>query len=97
MPDDFFTIGLAEVLIRGGQKGEGEKLISDIIGYSKAYLEYAVSRKLRDRFALDYPIGINMQALLDIYNISVSLKMDTLTKTIEPDISKYYNRFYSTK
>ena len=30
MPNDFFTIGLAEVLIRGGQKAEGEKLINEI-------------------------------------------------------------------
>ncbi len=29
MPNDFFTIGLAEVLLRAGKKEEGEKLIND--------------------------------------------------------------------
>ena len=38
-----------------------------------------------------------MQALLDIYNMSLSLKMDSLTKTIEPEINKYYSRFYPVK
>jgi hypothetical protein len=50
-----------------------------------------------DRFGLDYPIGINMQALLDVYNMSLGLKMDSLTKTVEQDINKYYGRFYSVK
>ena len=97
MPNDFFSLGLAEVLIRGGQKDEGEKLINEIISYSKEYLDYAISIESGDRFGLDYPIGINMQALLDIYNMSLSLKLDSLTKIIEPDINKYYGRLYSVK
>jgi hypothetical protein len=97
LPDDFFTVGLAEVLIRGGQRVEGEKLIGDIISYAKEYLEYAITLSSGDRFGFDYPIGINVQALYDIYNMSVSLKMDSLTKAIEPDISKYYSKFYPAK
>ena len=97
MPNDFFSIGLAEVLIRGGQSAEGESLIKEITGYSKEYLEYAISQGTAGVFGLDYPIGINMQALLDIYNMSLELKMDSLTKTIEPDINKYYSRLYSAK
>jgi hypothetical protein len=97
MPNDFFTLGLAEVLIRGGQKQEGEKIINEVINYSKEYLEYAMTLESIDRFGLDYPIGINMQALLDVYNMSLGLKMDSLTKTVEQDINKYYGRFYSVK
>ena len=97
MPYDFFTIGLAEVLVRGGKTTEGESLINEITGYSKEYLEYAISQSNAGRFGLDYPIGINMQALLDIYNMSLKLKMDSLTKTIEPEINKYYSRLYSAK
>lgn len=97
MPNDFFSLGMAEVLLRGGQKDEGEKLINEIISYSKEYLDYAISIGAGDRFGLDYPIGINMQALLDIYNMSLSMKLDSLTKTIEPDINKYYGRLYSVK
>ena len=43
MPNDFFTIGLAEVLIMAGKKEEGEKLLNEILDYSKTYLEYAIS------------------------------------------------------
>ena len=75
MPNDFFTIGLAEVLIRAGKTEEGEKLLSEVIDYSKKYLDYAISLKPEERFGLDYPTGINMQALLDIYNMSVKFEI----------------------
>ena len=32
------------------------------------------------QFGMDYPIGINMQALLDINNMAINLKMDDLVK-----------------
>jgi hypothetical protein len=47
------------------------------------------------RFGLDYPIGINMQALLDIYNMSMTLKLDELTQSLEPEINNYYSILYS--
>jgi len=97
MPYDFFTIEIAEVLIRAGKTDEGEKLINDIIKYSKEYLEYAISLKPEDRYGLEYPTGINMQGLLDIYNMSVRLKLNTLVLTIEPEINKYYGKLYSSK
>jgi hypothetical protein len=97
MPNDFFSIGLAEVLIRAGKTDEGEKLLADVIGYSKKYLEYAISLTPGERFGLEYPTGINMQALLDIYNMSVSLKLNSITSAVEPDINNYYSKLYSVK
>lgn len=97
LPNDFFSAGLAEVLIRAGKKEEGEKIIDEIIRYSQEYLEYAVRMGDKSRYGLDYPIGINMQAMLDIYNMSMKLKMDSLTQAIEPPLQKYYNLLYSTK
>jgi hypothetical protein len=97
IPNDFFTIGLAEVLIRAGRNEEGESLLAEIIDYSKEYLDYAVSLNPEKRFGLEYPTGINMQALLDIYNMSVDLKLMTLTGSIEPLINDYYSRLYSVK
>ena len=67
---------LAEVLIKSRKKGRGEKLINDIIKYSKEYLDYAINLRPEDRFGLEYPIGINMQGLLDIYNMAIRLKMN---------------------
>ena len=97
MPNDFFTIGLAEVLVRSGKKEEGEKLLRDVLDYSKGYLEYTVNLRPEERFGLDYPMGISMQSLLDIYNLSVKLKLDSLTAVVEPDINNYYSRLYSVK
>jgi len=95
MPNDFFSLSLAEVLIRAGKKEEGEQLVKDIISYSKEYLDYAISLKQSERFGLEYPTGINMQAMLDIYNMSVSLKLNSITLIIEPEINNYYSRLYS--
>ncbi|MCX6322293.1 MAG: DUF2723 domain-containing protein [Bacteroidia bacterium] len=95
MPNDFFSLGLAEVLIKAGKREEGEKLLSEVIGYSKKYLDYAISIKPEKRFGLEYPTGINMQCLLDIYNMSVSLKLNSVTGIIEPEINNYYSKLYS--
>jgi hypothetical protein len=97
LPQDFFSVGLAEVLIRAGQKEEGEKLIGGIINYSKEYLNYAISLKPGNDFGLDYAVGINMQALLDIYKMAVNLKDDSLAAIVEPLINTYYGKLYSGK
>jgi hypothetical protein len=95
MPDDFFSIGIAEVLIRAGKTEEGEKILNDVVGYSKEYLDYAISLNPGERFGLEYPTGINMQALLDIYNMSLRLKLASLTLSTESEINNYYGKLYS--
>jgi hypothetical protein len=97
LPYDFFAIGLAEVLIRSGQKDEGEKLIGSIINYSREYLEYAAGLGSDDRFGLDYPTGLSMQALLDIYKVAVALGDDNLINMTETLINNYYDKLYSRK
>ena len=97
LPYDFFITGIAEVLIRAGKTEEGEKLLNDVIKYSKEYLDYAISLKPEERYGLDYPSGINMQCLLDIYNISMKLKLNSVTQTLEPEINNYYGRLFSSK
>ena len=97
MPDDFYSIGFAEILLKAGKKEEGEKLIGEIVSYAKEYLDYAVSLDPGKRFGMEYPNGINMQTMLDIYNLSMALKMDSLTTIVEPMINNYYSRLYSAK
>jgi hypothetical protein len=97
MPNDFFSIGLAEVLIRAGKKEEGEMLLKEIMAYARTYLEYSISITPQERWGLDYAMGISMQSMLDIYNLSVKLKLDSLTAVIEPEINNYYSRLYSVK
>jgi hypothetical protein len=97
MPNDFFTIGLAEVLIRAGQKEEGEKLLNEVLDYARTYLDYSISQRPEDRFGLDYPMGINMQSMLDIYNLAIKLNLDSLKAVVEPELNNYYARLYSVK
>ena len=97
MPDDFFSIGLAEVLIRSGLRAEGEKIIYDIIAYAKEYLDFAIVARAENRYGMDYPVGINMQALLDIYRMSVEQGSDSITTTLEPDLNNYYTTLYSVE
>jgi hypothetical protein len=94
MGNDFFSIGPALVLLRAGKKEEGEKIINEIIAYSKQYLEYAISLDQKKRFGLEYPIGINMQALLEIYNLSVEFQLPGITSIVEPEINNYYGKLY---
>ena len=96
LPNDFFSIGIAEIFYLAGKPEEAEKLIMEIINYSKSYLDYALSIRAVERYGLDYSTGINMQCLLDIYNMSVRLKLESLTAVIEPEINNYYSRLYST-
>jgi hypothetical protein len=35
--------------------------------------------------------------LLDIYNMSLSLKLNSLTMKVEPEINNYYSKLYSVK
>ncbi len=97
MPYEFFTIGLAEVLIRAGNTDEGLTLLNDIILYAKEYLDYAVAVRGGNRFGLDYSIGINMQSLLDIYRLSTELGLESIILSLEPDLNNYYTRLYSAK
>jgi tetratricopeptide (TPR) repeat protein len=97
LPSDFFVLGLAEVLIRAGKEEEGNKIINDVIKYSKEYLDYAIGMDRDKQFGMDYPIGINMQSLLDINNMAINLKMDQLISTISPDVNRYYSILYSDK
>jgi hypothetical protein len=97
LPYDFFVIVDAEVLFRAGQAEEGNKIINDVIKYSKEYLDYAIAMDPDSRFGMDYPIGINMQALIDINKLAIDLKMDQLAQTVGTDVNKYYSILYSNK
>jgi len=97
LPYDFFVLGLGEVLIRAGNMEEGNRIISDVIAYSKEYLDHAVAMDPDRQFGMDYPIGINMQALLDINNMAIELKMDDLVEKVSTDVNKYYSILYSDK
>ncbi|MGB8492128.1 MAG: DUF2723 domain-containing protein [Bacteroidales bacterium] len=97
MPYDFFTLNIGEVLLKAGKHDEGMKLIDSIMNYSKQYLDYAISMNPGKRFGMDYPIGINMQTLLDVNNMAVSLKLDSLAQNVSKEANLYFSILYSNK
>ncbi|HUX94411.1 MAG TPA: DUF2723 domain-containing protein [Bacteroidales bacterium] len=97
LPNDFFSIGIAEVLYMAGRNNEAEDIVNEIINYSIAYLDYTMTLRAVERYGLDYATGINMQTLRDLYNLSVKLKLESLSAKIEPILSNYYSRLYSVK
>ena len=80
---------------RAGQTEEGDRIIAEVVKYAKEYLDYAVAIYPSKQFGMDYPIGINMQALLDINNIAIDLKMEELEASMTADINRYYSVLYS--
>jgi hypothetical protein len=97
LPHDYFSIGLAEVLVSSGKKEEGEKLLNDIISYSSGYLRFAMELKPEHRFGLDYPLGINMQSMIEIYRLGIKYNLNDFVKKIEPELNKFYSTLYSGK
>jgi hypothetical protein len=95
MPHDYFMTSIAEVFIRTGETRKGEEILKEVSDYAKGYLDYVIRLRQSDRFGLDMVKGINMQTLLDIYNMSVSLKLDSLADATEPLINNYYGKLYS--
>jgi tetratricopeptide (TPR) repeat protein len=97
IPDDFFSVGLAEVLIRAGEKEQGAELLNKIISYSREYLDYAVNLRPDKRFGMEMSNSMNIQALIDIYNFALSQKSDSLIAALEPLINDYYSKLFSVK
>jgi hypothetical protein len=95
IPHDYFSVGLAEALILCDHKEAGEKLLNEILLYCSDYLSYATSLRSNQRFGLEYPIGVNMQGLIEIYRMATRLKLDDLVKKVEPELNKYYPVLYS--
>ncbi len=96
MPHDYFSMEMAEVLIRAGKKEDGMKVLNEVQSYSESYLNYVMDLGPEGRFGLDYPIGINMQTMIDIYRMGMRLNMVEMVKQIEPQLNKYYSSLYST-
>jgi hypothetical protein len=97
LPNDYFNLLTAEVLIRTGKKEEGEKIIEEVISYTTDYLNFVIAIPRDQQFGLDYVKGINIQALIDIYRMGLRLNMTDLVKRVEPELNKFYSSLYSGK
>lgn len=97
MAYDYFTIAIAEVLLRAGETEKGEQLTGDIINYAKSYLNYIVMMDPSERYGLDYPMGINMQSIMDIYRMAANMNNSSLMEISETLMNQYYSVLYSNQ
>ena len=91
---NYYSINLFLGLYRAGDKESAMEIAGDIINNAKAYLDLVTQLESSRRYDLDYVIGLNMQALISLYNMSVSLGIDELMQEIEQDIDRYYNDLF---
>jgi len=94
MPHDYFSVTLAEVLIRGGEKEKGLQIINKIVDYARSYLKYIAGIPQGMRFGLEYPTGVNMQAMIDIYRMYNRLGMKEEAQSLENELGIYYQALY---
>lgn len=90
MPYDYFLTDIARAYIRAGETEKGLTLIDTILGLSYQYLELISRYGIRERFGLEYPIGINLQAVIEIYGIAEEFGLTELKARIEPDLNAFY-------
>ena len=69
-------------------------IATDIINNAKAYLDVVLQLEEGRRYDLDYVVGLNMQALISLYNMSSAMGIDELMVQIEQDIDRYYNELF---
>jgi hypothetical protein len=90
MPYDYFMTDITSALIRAGETEEGTELLETVISYSLGYLEYIAALPPSSRFGLEYPIGINMQAAIQIFHLTSDLGLEEIHNRIDPIVNRYY-------
>ncbi len=91
---NYYSINIFRGFYRAGEKDKAMAIATDIINNAKAYLDVVLQLEEGRRYDLDYVIGLNMQALISLYNMSSAMGIDELMVQIEEDIDRYYNKLF---
>jgi len=91
---NYYSINIFRALYRAGEEEQAIAVADDIIKNARAYLELVLRLDEPRRYDLDYVIGLNMQAMINLYNMSASMGILGLMEQIEEDIDRYYNEFF---
>ena len=91
---NYYSINIFRGFYRIDEEEQAMAIADQIITNAKEYLELAIGLDEARRYDLDYVIGLNMQALISLYNMSASLGITGIMDMLEEDIERYYNEFY---
>jgi len=90
MSYDYFMVDIARAFLRAGDNDRAMDLIDSILDLSYQYLDLISGYGIGNRFGLEYPVGINLQAVIEIFGISEEFGLDELKARVEPDLNAYY-------
>jgi hypothetical protein len=90
MPYDYYTMDLAEALLKAGKKDEAVKVFDEIILNSVQNLEFILALPENKTYGLDFHSGVSLQSLLDIYRITSSAEMTDMANKAAALLNKYY-------
>lgn len=90
MPYDYYSLDLAEGLLKAGKKDEAVKIYNDIIDNSVENLEFISSLPAGKLFGLDFHSGVSLQALYDIYKVAGAEGITDLADKAAALLNKYY-------
>jgi hypothetical protein len=94
IPFDYYCMDMVEALLKCNKRDEAVEIALSILASAKEYLDYMIQIEKPRRYDLDYPIGINLQALISLYNIAVVEDIIEIEEIIGDDIDKYINELY---
>ncbi|MEE4215380.1 MAG: DUF2723 domain-containing protein [Bacteroidales bacterium] len=88
---DYYSVNLVKGFFNLGDKDEAMAIATDIVENAKQYLEMVIRLDGPMRYDLDYVIGLNLQSLISLYNMSGTMGISELRDMIEQDLDRYYN------
>ncbi len=91
---NYYSVDLVNGLYTIGNKDEAMAIATDIITNAKQYLEMVIKLDDQRRYDLDYVIGLNIQSLISLYNMSATKGIEDLMGLIEQDLDRYYNELF---
>ncbi|MBS0009832.1 MAG: DUF2723 domain-containing protein [Bacteroidales bacterium] len=94
LPHNYYSVNIFRAFYRAGEQNEAMAIANGIISNAKEYLDMVLQLDDPRRYDLDYVIGLNMQAMISLYNMSMSMGIDELRLLIEEDIDRYYNELF---
>lgn len=97
LPHDYYSMDLVEALFKVGENERAMEISADIIAIAREYLDYVIQLDLLRRYDLDYVIGINLQSLISLYNLSITMGIGPLQEMIGGDLDRYYNEIYGSR
>jgi len=91
---DYYSVELFRGLYIVGEEEKALVIANEIKDNAIQYLDLVVQLDRGRRHDLDYVTGLNMQALISIYNMAEEMGLNELAGSLEQDVDRYYNELF---